>query len=109
MKKHTIIYYKYFDYPATPSFVPCEVCGSPAVDIHHIKPKGMGGSHNQDRIENLMALCREHHIQLGDKKQYLTFLKAVHAEFMEVPYSFVEKYGQRITQKYIDNPNERML
>lgn len=33
----------------------CEVCSSVAVDIHHIKYKGQGGS---DEHENLIALCR---------------------------------------------------
>ena len=36
----------------------CEVCGYPAVDIHHIERKGMGGSKKADEIGNLMALCR---------------------------------------------------
>lgn len=36
-------------------FIPCEVCGAPAVDIHHITPRSLGGS---DEPENLIALCR---------------------------------------------------
>jgi 5-methylcytosine-specific restriction endonuclease McrA len=50
------------------------------VDIHHIEARGLGGSKEADNIENLMALCREDHIRMGDKKQYKEFLKNVHME-----------------------------
>jgi 5-methylcytosine-specific restriction endonuclease McrA len=66
-------------YDAT-SFVPCEVCGTQAVDIHHIEARGMGGNKNADVIENLMGLCRKCHIEYGDKKQYKEFLKDIHAK-----------------------------
>ncbi len=36
-------------------FIPCEECGAPAVDVHHITPRSLGGS---DEPENLIALCR---------------------------------------------------
>ena len=41
----------------------CEMpkCGKMAVDIHHIQPKGMGGSKKLDYPENLIALCRNDH------------------------------------------------
>lgn len=45
----------------TTDFIPCEVCNAKAVDIHHINPRGMGGSKNADTLENLMALCRNCH------------------------------------------------
>jgi hypothetical protein len=61
----------------------CELCGGRMVDIHHIDCRGMGGSKDKDKIENLMGLCREHHLQYGDKKQYIEFLKEKHYEFME--------------------------
>jgi 5-methylcytosine-specific restriction endonuclease McrA len=60
MKKHTKIYLKYFGYSIA-DFIPCEVCGSKAVDIHHIEPRGIGGSKTKDVIENLQALCRSCH------------------------------------------------
>lgn len=75
MKKHTKIYLDYFGYN---DFVPCETCGSRAVDIHHIDCRGMGGSKKKDVIENLMALCRKCHIEYGDKKQYIEYLKETH-------------------------------
>lgn len=77
MKKHTKVYLDYFGYGAE-DFVGCEVCGSKAVDIHHIEARGMGGSKKSDTIENLMALCRPCHVEYGDKKQHMESLKAVH-------------------------------
>ena len=62
MKKHTKIYMEYFDY-GLEDFIPCEVCGSKAVDIHHIEARGMGGSKSADTIENLMAVCRSCHLK----------------------------------------------
>ena len=78
MKKHTQIYLKAMGYDTT-DFIPCEVCQAKAVDIHHIEARGMGGSKHADTIENLMALCRQCHTNLGDKKQYKELLVATHA------------------------------
>jgi 5-methylcytosine-specific restriction endonuclease McrA len=77
MKKHVKIYLDYFGYDVN-SFIDCEVCGSKAVDIHHIEPRGMGGSKTKDVIDNLQAVCRACHIEMGDKKQYKEFLKEKH-------------------------------
>ena len=79
MKKHTMTYFNHFGYDIS-SFIPCEVCGKTAVDIHHIEARGIGGSKEADNIENLMALCREDHLKYGDKKQYKEFLKDKHQE-----------------------------
>ena len=43
MKQHTKIYLDYFSY-TTADFIPCEICGNRAVDIHHIEARGIGGS-----------------------------------------------------------------
>ena len=77
MKKHVKVYLDYFGYGAE-DFIGCEVCSSRAVDIHHIEARGMGGSKKADTIENVMALCRDCHVEYGDKKQYMENLKAVH-------------------------------
>ena len=61
------------------SWIPCEVCQSKAVDIHHIEARGMGGSKHADKIDNLMALCRACHVEFGDKTHYKELLKATHA------------------------------
>jgi 5-methylcytosine-specific restriction endonuclease McrA len=53
------------------------------VDIHHIEPRGMGGSKTLDVIENLMALCREcHHEADFGVELSKDFLKAVHLKKM---------------------------
>ena len=77
MKKHTLIYMNHFGYDIS-DFIPCEVCGGRAVDIHHIEARSMGGSKTKDTIENLMAVCRPCHITMGDKKQYKDKLKEIH-------------------------------
>lgn len=59
MQKHTIIYYRHFDY-GEQDFIPCEGCGKPAVDIHHINGRGK----DKDVISNLMAVCRKCHEKL---------------------------------------------
>jgi len=77
MKNHTKIYLNYFGYDIH-SFIPCEMCGMKAQDIHHVEARSMGGSKHADNIENLMALCRQCHIDFGDKKQHKEMLKVVH-------------------------------
>ena len=82
MKKHTKVYLGYFGY-VQDDFIPCEVCGSRAVDIHHIDCRGMGGSKKSDEIENLMALCRGCHVAYGDKKEFIEFLKENHCKVLK--------------------------
>ena len=61
-----------------------ELSGLPAVDIHHIVARGMGGTTNpmKNSIFNLMALTREEHEKYGDKKQYMVFLKTKHLRYI---------------------------
>lgn len=61
MQKHVKVYMDYFGY-GIEDFIPCEACGSKAVDIHHIYGRGKG----KDVISNLMALCRKHHTAAHD-------------------------------------------
>jgi 5-methylcytosine-specific restriction endonuclease McrA len=58
--KHTDIYFEFHGYQIQ-SDVMCEICSKPAVDIHHIHAKGMGGNPEADCIENLIGLCRTCH------------------------------------------------
>ena len=77
MKKHTKIYHDHFGLDPG-DWIGCEVCNSTAVDIHHIEPRGMGGSKEKDVIENLMALCRDCHVLFGDKTKFKDMLKRLH-------------------------------
>ena len=50
-------------------FIPCEMCGTRAVDIHHIYGRGKG----MDVAKNLMSLCRNCHViahTTGEKADY---------------------------------------
>jgi len=82
MKNHTKVYMSHFGY-ALDDFIPCEVCGNKAVDLHHIFCRGMGGSKNKDNIENIQALCRNCHIKYGDKKEHLEFLQNIHNKLIK--------------------------
>jgi hypothetical protein len=75
-----------------------EVSKQPAVDIHHIECKGMGGdpTGEKDRIENLIALTRLEHIKYGDKAQYMAFLYKKHLAFLEL-------YGVKFDKQFILN------
>lgn len=88
MKKHTKIYFNYFNL-GEQDFIYDEYewivnnIKVKAVDINHIDARGMGGNKGKDVIENLMASSRENHIKFGDKKQYKEMLKKIHLEFMK--------------------------
>lgn len=66
--KHVKIYNRFFGYQPG-DYRPCEICGAPGTDIHHMDSRGMGGDPKgtKDVLENLMALCRECHESYGDK------------------------------------------
>lgn len=49
-------------------FIPCEWCGAEAVDVHHLIPRGSGGSKTKDYLTNLMALCRKCHLDAEARK-----------------------------------------
>jgi 5-methylcytosine-specific restriction endonuclease McrA len=63
-------------------FVPCEICGKRANDIHHIHGRGKG----KDVISNLMALCRDHHNSAhGINHTYLhpDVMQTIHNEYLK--------------------------
>jgi hypothetical protein len=64
-------------------FIPCEICGGQAVDIHHIEPKGMGGSKTKDYIENLIAVCRKHHEDCHNSKDFNETAKNIHLKALK--------------------------
>ena len=95
MKKHTKIYLNALGYDLF-DFIPSEISGVRANDIHHIDCKGMGGNPNKDkdRIENLQAVTRQEHLDYGDKKEHMAFLYKKH-------YEFLEYHGVKFDKKYL--------
>jgi len=77
MKKYKKIYFDYFGYCKDEKIL-CEICGREAVDIHHIQPKGIGGSKNEDYIENLIALCRDCHTAAHEHSLSKELLTKIH-------------------------------
>ena len=75
MKNHTKIYMKALGYDET-DFMPCEITGRKGVDIHHIVNR-------DNRIENLMLLTREKHIELGEIKSKMYYLLETHMNFLD--------------------------
>tara|TARA_R110000851_G_scaffold288549_1_gene442637 strand:+ start:184 stop:561 length:378 start_codon:yes stop_codon:yes gene_type:complete len=95
MKNHTNIYFKALGYDET-DFIPSEISGQRAVDIHHIDCKGMGGNplKDKDRIENLQAVTREEHRRYGDRKECMFFLYSRH-------YNFLIDNGVKFDKQYL--------
>jgi len=80
MKPYTKVYLNHFGYTIA-DFIPCEVCGKKAVDINHIEAR----SRRKDllnEISNLMAMCRECHIEKGDKKHFKQELQEIHNKLL---------------------------
>ena len=76
------MYRKHFGY-GEQDHVPSEISGQTAQDVHHIIPRGEGGS--EDGIENLIAVTRDEHDRAhGRKTPSLTrdYLQEVHRNFM---------------------------
>jgi hypothetical protein len=79
MKLHTKIYYDAFglDTGDETQFVPSEISGKKAKDIHHIITR-------EDRIESLMAVTREEHEDYGNNKLYNAFLLKIHRRHLQL-------------------------
>lgn len=63
MKPHVKNYFKALGYDES-SLIPCEICGRPSVDIHHVEPRSKFGVRNREDMDNptnLVALCRKCH------------------------------------------------
>ena len=85
MQRHTKIYLEYLGY-GEQDFIPCEVCGRKATEIHHIKYKSRGG---KDEIRNMMAICRRCHDDAHN--EYMS-----EAEMYLAHWYFMDKKGIRI-------------
>lgn len=78
MTSHSKIYMKYFGYQIQEDVI-CEICQSPAVDIHHINGRGKG----KDVIQNLAALCRKHHNDCHNELIKKDDMQNIHVKFIE--------------------------
>lgn len=105
---HKTIYFRSFGY-VDGDWIPCEVCGSEAVDIHHIEARGMGGTSNpmKNSIFNLQALCRGCHEDYGDKTRHKEFLKQKH--FQTLLTKMVKELGVYQEVNYRENGKIEML
>lgn len=74
MKTHTKLYIDKLGYNLT-DYMPSEISGRKGVDIHHI-------INRENRIENLMLLTREEHLDHGEIKKSMVFLLETHRNFL---------------------------
>ena len=80
MKTHTKVYLAFFNY-AEQDFIPCEMCGSRATDIHHLtKQSKFGKKREKDFIENLVGLCRDCHVKAESDGMFNMFCRIKHLE-----------------------------
>lgn len=79
MKAYKKIYAEAFGYDPDDktSFIPSEISGDPAVDIHHI-------CNREDRIENLMAVTRIEHKDYGEVKDLMYYLLKIHKRQLQL-------------------------
>jgi 5-methylcytosine-specific restriction endonuclease McrA len=80
MQPHTIVYLEYFGY-STADFIACECCAAKAIDLHHIIPRSKFGKktkHLQDKIDNIIALCRKCHEDAHAEKLSKEYLQEIH-------------------------------
>ena len=73
------LYLNFFGY-GQQDWVPCESCGSEAVDIHHLVARSQGGL---DIINNLAAVCRKCHDKAHGSKQFNAMLITIHLRKVE--------------------------
>jgi len=83
MIKHKKTYIDYFSY-GVDSFVPCEVCGREATEVHNIENRGMGGTTKEYDITELMALCRKCHVNFTEHRWTKEFAQLAHRQFMKI-------------------------
>jgi hypothetical protein len=82
MKKYVKKYIEFWGY-GEQDFIPCIVCGERSADVHHLEPKGMGGSKEKDNIENLVALCRRCHDLCHNDKNFNQLVKNMQEVIMQ--------------------------
>jgi 5-methylcytosine-specific restriction endonuclease McrA len=81
MQPHIKAYFKYYNYKLQ-SDILCEVCNSPAVDIHHIEGR-MKHNPELNKVENLIGLCRACHSAAHASKLTKEYLQDIHETNMD--------------------------
>lgn len=76
--KYIKTYCNYFGY-VEDEFIPSELSGKPASEVHHLCFRSRLG---KDNIENLMALTREEHFEAHGGRYTAEFLQEKHNQFM---------------------------
>ena len=78
---------QFFNYEQQ-DFIPCEMCNSKAVDIHHLEKRN---KRKNDFIENLVSLCRDCHIKAESDGMFNMFCRIKHLENVCVQvYALIE-------------------
>ena len=78
MKNHTKVYMNFFNY-VEQDFIPCEMCNSKAVDVHHLERRNKT---KNDYIENLVGLCRDCHNSAENDSSFNMFCRIKHLELV---------------------------
>lgn len=88
MKPHVRIFLEHFGFIGY-EYIPCECgCGGRVVDVHHLSPRGMGGSKKKDTIENLVGLTRECHERAERDKAFNNKIKERHLRNVQKKYIY---------------------
>ena len=100
MQKHTKVYMQFFDY-GEQDFIPCEMCGSKATDIHHIERRTRNKVTN-DFVENLVGLCRDCHIKAESDSMFNMFCRIQHLENVTNQVYALIEYKKRYENRQND-------
>ena len=104
MQKHTKVYMQFFNYEEQ-DFIPCEICGSRAVDIHHLERQSkFGKKKEKDYIENLIGVCRDCHIKAESDGMFNMFCRIKHLENVCTQVYAIIDLDKRL-KKYGKNKN----
>ena len=100
MQKHTKVYMQFFDY-GEQDFIPCEMCGSKATDIHHIERRTRNKVTN-DFVENLVGLCRDCHVKAESDGMFNMFCRIQHLENVTNQVYALIEYKRRYENRQND-------
>lgn len=77
MAKYKKTYIEHFGYYEG-EWIACEVCSKTSIDVHHLDIKGMGGTKKEEKIEDLIAVCRECHNKCHDHPEFNEKAREIH-------------------------------